>query len=59
MRRQVPSIDSASDRQTLQDKRSKDAVTSGGEGKETTRIEASRDGKRPDGHKPASNKNLS
>jgi hypothetical protein len=34
-------------------------VTSDGEGKETTRTEASRDGKRPDGHKPASNKNLS
>ena len=37
----------------------KDAVTSDGEGEETTRTEASRDGKRPNGHKPASNKNLS
>ena len=37
----------------------KDAVTSDGEDKETTRTEASRDGKRPNGRKPASNKNLS
>ena len=35
----------------------KDVVTSGEEDKETTRTKASRDGKRPNGHKPASNKN--